>query len=116
MEIIHDFHPFFHKKPFKTAIENLVFLKYKIRFGSDTHSHQASTLSDSGLLLASNESISADQAANIAKQGTDAKVLKISKRTGGHRDIYQVKLLTRKGHVRLILVDARTGEIVQGNK
>tara|TARA_R110001599_G_scaffold133297_1_gene310750 strand:+ start:137 stop:418 length:282 start_codon:yes stop_codon:yes gene_type:complete len=87
-----------------------------VSFGSDTHSHQASTLSDSGLLLASNESISADQAANIAKQGTDAKVLKISKRTGGHRDIYQVKLLTRKGHVRLILVDARTGEIVQGNK
>ena len=68
------------------------------------------------LLLASNELISADQAANIAKQGKDSKVLKITKKVDGNRDFYRVKLLTPKGHVRLILVDARSGEIVQGNK
>ncbi len=68
------------------------------------------------MLLASDESISADQAAIIAKQGQDSKVLKISTKTIDNRDVYRVKLLTPNGHVRYILVDARSGDIVQGKK
>jgi uncharacterized membrane protein YkoI len=88
-------------------------------FGSDAYFYKAeknySTQISNKLLLASNELISADQAANIAKQGKASKVLKISKKVEGNRDVYRVKLLTPKGHVRLVLVDARSGEIVQGN-
>ena len=88
--------------------------------GSEAYLHKAeknnSRYTSNNLLLASNKLISAEQAANIAKQGQASKVLKISKKTTDNSDLYQIKLLTPKGHVRLVLVDARTGEIVHGNK
>ncbi|MFT6029749.1 MAG: putative membrane protein YkoI [Oleiphilaceae bacterium] len=89
-------------------------------FGSDAYFYTVeknySPQITNKLLLASNNLISADQAAKIAKQGKASKVLKISKKAQGNRDFYRVKLLTQKGHIRLIHVDARSGEIVQGNK
>lgn len=89
-------------------------------FGSDAYFYTVeknySPQISNKLLLASNNLISADQAAKIAKQGKASKVLKISKKAQGNRDFYRVKLLTQKGHIRLIHVDARSGEIVQGNK
>ena len=88
----------------------IVFFSSKA-LSSETYPH-----SSKNYLLSSNELISADQARSIAKQGKDSKVLKISKKSDGKRDLYRVKLLTPKGHVRLVLVDARSGEIVQGNK
>ena len=86
------------------------------RFYSYNKEKNVSAQKSNRLLLASNELISADQAANIAKRGKNSKVLKISKKTEGNREFYRVKLLTPNGHVRIVLVDARSGEIVNGNK
>lgn len=67
------------------------------------------------ILLADNTSISAEEAINIAKQGRNSKVLKISKKNQDGREFYRIKLITPKGLVRVVLVDAVSGQRIQGN-
>lgn len=76
---------------------------------SSKHSH-----AESYFLLASNDLISVDQAIEIAKQGRDSKVLKVGKKTQGNREVYRIKLITPKGRVRVMLVDAHSGELLKG--
>ena len=66
------------------------------------------------ILLANNTTISSDEAINIAKQGRNSKVLKISKKSRDGREFYRIKLITPKGLVRIVLVDAITGQRIQG--
>ena len=52
--------------------------------------------------------ISPQQAAAIAKQGQDSKVLKVDR----NERSYRVKLITADGVVKQVVVDATTGRIV----
>jgi uncharacterized membrane protein YkoI len=85
-------------------------------FSSEAFSSETYIQNSKNYLLASNDLISAEQASNIAKQGKDSKVLKISKKSEGNREYYRIKLLSSKGHVQIILVDARSGAIIQENQ
>tara|TARA_R110002072_G_scaffold184083_1_gene340425 strand:+ start:69181 stop:69564 length:384 start_codon:yes stop_codon:yes gene_type:complete len=68
------------------------------------------------LLIAQNDIISSEQAIQIAKQGRKVKVLKVTQQKNSNRDVYRIKLITKKGLVRVILVDAYTGKILRGKR
>lgn len=50
-----------------------------------------------------------DQAAAIARQQADGRVLSVDRVQSGQRAAWRVKLLTARGEVRVIYVDAATG-------
>lgn len=50
-----------------------------------------------------------DQAASIARQQADGRVLSVDRVQSGQRAVWRVKLLTGRGEVRVIYVDAATG-------
>lgn len=50
-----------------------------------------------------------DQAAAIARQQADGRVLSVDRVQSGQRVAWRVKLLTARGEVRVIYVDAATG-------
>ena len=50
-----------------------------------------------------------DQAAAIARQQSDGRVLSVDRVQSGQRAVWRVKLLTGRGEVRVIYVDAATG-------
>ena len=50
-----------------------------------------------------------DQAAAIARQQADGRVLSVDRVQSGQRAVWRVKLLTGRGEVRVIYVDAATG-------
>lgn len=50
-----------------------------------------------------------DQAAAIARQQADGRVLSVDRVQSGQRAVWRVKLLTARGEVRVIYVDAATG-------
>ena len=78
------------------------------------HNQQSLHSHFKNLLIANNGLISADRAIQIAKQGRNSKALKVSRQTFGQREVYRVKLITNKGLVRVVLVDAVTGELIKG--
>lgn len=53
--------------------------------------------------------IGADEAAAVASQMTGGRVLSVE-RAGGGRPAWRVKLVTGKGEVRVVLIDAATGQ------
>jgi len=57
--------------------------------------------------------ISSEQAAVIAKQGRDIKVLKVVPKTTPRGLVYKVKLLTKNGRVKRVRVNAQTGTILK---
>lgn len=50
-----------------------------------------------------------DQAAAIARQQADGRVLSVDRVQNGPRAVWRVKVLTGRGEVRVIYVDAATG-------
>ena len=55
--------------------------------------------------------VSREQAVEIAKQGHDSKVLKIVKQKNTIESVYRVKLLTKEGRVKQVIIDASNGQI-----
>ncbi|MGS2723377.1 PepSY domain-containing protein [Porticoccus sp. GXU_MW_L64] len=63
--------------------------------------------------LPANADISRKQAATIAgKNG--GKVLKVSPSTRKGKKVFQVKILTRSGEIRYLVIDAKNGKILRG--
>lgn len=54
--------------------------------------------------------ISAEEAAAVVQRTTSGRVLAVEKSNVGGREMYRVKLLTPNGEVKVILVDAETGQ------
>jgi uncharacterized membrane protein YkoI len=50
-----------------------------------------------------------DEAAAIARQQADGRVLSVERVDAGRRAVWRVKVLTSRGEVRVIFVDAATG-------
>lgn len=55
--------------------------------------------------------ISEDQAARIAQRAVGGRVLAAESGEIGGRPVVRVKLLTREGVVRVVIVDATTGQV-----
>ena len=53
--------------------------------------------------------VSPDEAAAIAARIGHGRVLAVEKSSSGGREVYRVKVLTPNGEVRVILIDAETG-------
>jgi len=53
--------------------------------------------------------IGRDQAAAIAQRQTDGRVLSVDRVDAGRRAVWRVKVLTARGEVRVIFVDAASG-------
>lgn len=53
--------------------------------------------------------ISPDDAAAVAARATGGRVLSVD-RAGGQRQAWRVKVVTPRGEVRVILIDAATGQ------
>jgi hypothetical protein len=54
--------------------------------------------------------LSRDDAAASAQRMTGGRVLSVEKAQSGNRPVWRVKVLTGKGEVRVILIDAATGQ------
>jgi uncharacterized membrane protein YkoI len=50
-----------------------------------------------------------DEAAAIARQQADGRVLSVERVDAGRRPVWRVKLLTARGEVKVIFVDAASG-------
>ncbi|WP_137938230.1 PepSY domain-containing protein [Chitinivorax sp. B] len=55
--------------------------------------------------------VSRDEAAASAQRSTGGRVLSVDKADQSGREVYRVKILTPKGEVRIILVDAESGAV-----
>lgn len=56
--------------------------------------------------------ISRDEAAAVAQQAGSGRVLSVDRTEAGGRVVWRVKILTARGEVRVILVDAATGRML----
>jgi hypothetical protein len=56
--------------------------------------------------------ISRDDAAAVAQQASSGRVLSVDRSEAGGRVVWRVKILTARGEVRVILVDAATGRML----
>ncbi len=56
--------------------------------------------------------VSRDEAAAAAQRVASGRVLSVEKAEADHRPVWRVKVLTAKGDVRVILVDAASGRVV----
>lgn len=54
--------------------------------------------------------ISRDEAAAVAQRASGARVLSVEKAESGRRPVWRVKVVTPQGEVRVILVDAASGQ------
>jgi uncharacterized membrane protein YkoI len=54
--------------------------------------------------------VSPDQAAAVAQQSVAGRVLAVEKINASGREVFRVKLLTTNGEVKVILIDAETGQ------
>jgi len=53
--------------------------------------------------------VSRDEAAAAAQRVSNGRVLSVEKTESEHRPVWRVKLLTEKGEVKVILIDAGSG-------
>jgi uncharacterized membrane protein YkoI len=53
--------------------------------------------------------VSRDEAAAIAQRQTGGRVLSVERSDAGGRSVWRVKVLTKAGEVRVIMLDATTG-------
>lgn len=56
--------------------------------------------------------VSRDQAAAAAQRVAAGRVLSVDKAEADRRPVWRVKVLTAKGEVRVILIDAASGQVV----
>ena len=57
--------------------------------------------------------ISANEAAETVRQRVGGKVLAVETLQGEYGPIYRIKILTRRAEVRVYLVDAQSGDILE---
>ena len=57
--------------------------------------------------------VSRDQAAAVAQQATGARVLAVEKAEIDARAVWRVKVLSAQGEVRVVLIDAASGRVLQ---
>lgn len=65
-----------------------------------------------GLQRVAEREISVEQAAQIAQRAVGGRVLSAEPASMGGRRVVRVKLLTRDGVVRVVVVDAATGRLL----
>lgn len=53
--------------------------------------------------------VSREQAAAVAQQVSGGRVLAVERAQAGQRPVWRVKVVTRAGEVRVVLVDAASG-------
>lgn len=53
-----------------------------------------------------------DQAAAMAQQATGGRVLQVERADAGGRPAWRVKVVTGRGEVRIVLIDAATGRMM----
>jgi uncharacterized membrane protein YkoI len=53
-----------------------------------------------------------DQAAAAAQRVASGRVLSVDRAEANHRPVWRVKVLTARGEVRVILIDAASGRVV----
>ena len=53
--------------------------------------------------------VSREEAATAAQQATGGRVLSVDKSRMGERLVWRVKLVTGRGEVRVVMIDAATG-------
>ena len=53
--------------------------------------------------------VSRDQAAAMAQSQTGGRVLSVEKSESGRRTVWRVKVITQKGEVRVVFIDAAGG-------
>ena len=63
------------------------------------------------LVQAADRQISVGEAARIAQRAVGGRVLTADAATQGGRPVVRVKLLTAQGVVRVVIVDATTGQV-----
>ena len=56
--------------------------------------------------------VTLDQAVNKLTKGTQSKVLKAKTKLISQKTIHSIKILTEKGRVKLVDIDAKTGRLV----
>ena len=56
--------------------------------------------------------VSRDQAAAVAQQVSGARVLSVEKAERGGRAVWRVKVLSARGEVMVILIDAASGRVL----
>jgi uncharacterized membrane protein YkoI len=56
--------------------------------------------------------ISRDEAAAAAQRVASGRVLSVDKSEADHRPVWRVKVLTAKGEVKVILIDAASGRVI----
>jgi len=56
--------------------------------------------------------VSRDQAAAVAQQVSGARVLSVEKAERGGRAVWRVKVLSARGEVKVILIDAASGRVL----
>jgi uncharacterized membrane protein YkoI len=54
--------------------------------------------------------VSRDQAAAVAQRETGGRVLAVERGDAGGRPAWRVKVVTQRGDVRVVMVDATTGQ------
>lgn len=64
-----------------------------------------------GMLRVADRQISVNEAARIAQRAVGGRVLSAESANHGGRPVVRVKLLTREGVVRVVVVDATTGKV-----
>jgi hypothetical protein len=62
-----------------------------------------------GASLSAWAQVSRDQAAAMAQQQTGGRVLSVDLADGGGRQVWRVKVVTPRGDVRVVMVDAGAG-------
>lgn len=60
--------------------------------------------------------VSRDDAAAMAQQATGGRVLSVERSAAGGREVWRAKVLTRAGEVRIVQIDAATGQLLQGQR
>ena len=56
--------------------------------------------------------VSRDEAAAAAQRVASGRVLAVERADGGGRPVWRVKILTARGEVRVVIVDAASGRVI----
>lgn len=81
--------------------------------GADTE--RVSELGISDLRLTEQQAIGLEQAIVRVRQDVGGQVLDAHSRDDDERRVHVIKVLTPQGHIRLVPVDANTGELLIGD-
>lgn len=79
---------------------------------AESSGDRISDLRINDLYFSEQEGVGLEQAIIRVRQNTGGQVLDAHSREDGERKVHVIKVLTPRGHIRLVPVDARTGELL----